>query len=421
MKIKQIIYFVLFFVSTNLFSQEISVDTLEISIPKISVDEFYRKHFSVFDTIKKQGDTIYIKPIVVEKKTILTNTEISTNKNNQYNKVILNEYQVVVRGKNNDLSYFQSANKLPLEYNNQPTITSELPFDYWSEKRSYASYWKYENKIGVDLNQGSFVNWSAGGYNSISGIIRGHFRALHEKGRRIWHNDLKINYGINKQENRELRKTEDVISLNSTFGYRTSVNSRWYYTSKLTFNSQIADGFAYPNVKDKISTFFAPGYLFLGIGAEYSSKNNKLQLYASPTTLKSTFVLDRELANSGAFGVKPAVYDENKNLIEKGSRSKNEFGALLTLQYKIPLITNVLLDTKCTAYTDYLHNFGNIDLDWQLTIEMKVNNFIKATLSGQLIYDDDIKNKKTVENEQITEGPKPQIKQLLGIGVIYSF
>ena len=73
------------------------------------------------------------------------------------------------------------------------------------------------------------------------------------------------------------------------------------------------------------------------------------------------------------------------------------------------------------VYTDYLHNFGNIDIDWQLQLEMKVNNYIKATLGGHLIYDDDIKNKRDIDGVQITEGPKVQIKQLLGVGVVYSF
>ncbi|WP_372473078.1 DUF3078 domain-containing protein [Capnocytophaga sp. ARDL2] len=421
MKIKSLFYFLLILVFNQNFAQEIKNDSLEIPRKQLSIDEFYRNHFSVFDTLKVHNDTLFVRPIVVERKTFLTNTEITSNQSGGYNKVTLNEYQVVVKGKSNKLSYFQTPKILPLVYDNRPMPTEDVPFDYWSEERSFTSYWKYKNTIGIDMNQGSFVNWSAGGYNSISGIMKGHFQALHEKGRIIWQNDLKINYGVNKQEEREMRKTEDVIALNSTFGYRTSVNSRWYYSSKMTFNSQVANGYAYPNITDKISTFFAPAYLFLGIGAEYASKNNKLQLYTSPATLKSTFVLDQTLANSGAFGVKGAVYNEEGALLSKGKRSKNELGILLTSQYKTPLMKNVLLDTKCTLYTDYLHNFGNIDIDWHLSIEMKVNNFIKATLSGQLIYDDDIKNKRTIGEEQITEGPKPQIKQLLGVGMVFSF
>ena len=82
---------------------------------------------------------------------------------------------------------------------------------------------------------------------------------------------------------------------------------------------------------------------------------------------------------------------------------------------------NVLLKNNLTLYTDYLNNFGNIDVDWQLTLEMKVNSLLKATLGGHLIYDDDIKNKRDVNGAQITEGPRVQFKQLLSVGLVYNF
>ena len=74
-----------------------------------------------------------------------------------------------------------------------------------------------------------------------------------------------------------------------------------------------------------------------------------------------------------------------------------------------------------SIYTDYLNRFGNIDIDWQLQLEMTVNNFIKATIGTHLIYDDDIKAKKEIEGTQVITGPRLQFKQLLGIGLTYTF
>lgn len=409
----------LFISSISGFAQQDS--TFRVLKKVQTIDQYYRNHFTIFDTIKKQGDTLYFMPMDVEPQMTIIDSISVNNQSTVFNKVVVSSYQVSTRGKSGDISYYQSPESMELYYNNVPSHTYQLPFDQWNPKRSSTSYWKKKNSIGLDLNQSSFTNWNAGGFNSISGIAKGDFSRVFEKGRTMWSNELKVRYGLNKQDKQETRKTDDVLSFNSAYGYRTSVNSLWYYTAKLTLNTQMANGYAYPDVTQPISRFFAPAYVFLGIGAEYASKDKSLQMYVSPATLKSTFVLDDTLADSGAFGVQAAVYDDNGLLVQRGKKSKNEFGFLFTSQYKKEIMKNVVLDSKLILYTDYLHNFGNVDVDWQLQLEMKVNNYIKATFGGQLIYDDDIKNKKDVEGVQITEGPKVQIKQLLGVGLVFSF
>jgi hypothetical protein len=42
-------------------------------------------------------------------------------------------------------------------------------------------------------------------------------------------------------------------------------------------------------------------------------------------------------------------------------------------------------------------------------------------MSSNLIYDNDIKNKREVGGVQITEGPRVQLKQILGVGDEYRF
>ena len=384
-----------------------------------SIDEFYKSNFSIFDTIKKQNDTLYFLPFKVEHKLTIIDTVSVKSTDSNFDKVFVNSYIVSINGKNENISYYRAPKSLDLNLNRELTHTYQLPYNVWNPEKIEISYWTKDDVIGLDLNQGTFSNWSAGGYNSISGIIKGDFKRFYEKGRNQWGTELKVRYGVNKQENQELRKTDDVLTLNSTYGYRTSVTSNWYYTGKLTLNTQMANGYSYPNVDTPISKIFAPAYLFLGIGAEYSSKEKEFQIYISPATQKSTFVLDDDLANSGAFGVEKAIYDDNNNLIRKGKRSRNEIGFLITNQYKKQLFKNVVLDHKLVVYTDYLHDFGNIDVDWQLHLEMKINNYVKATLGGQLIYDDDINIQKEVNGVMVSQGPRIQIKQLLSIGLTY--
>ncbi|SEH74775.1 Protein of unknown function [Paenimyroides aquimaris] len=412
----RIIVFFMFFSAIG-FSQ--TVDSLEMEKKQKSIDAFYRTQFSVFDTLVKKNDTIFIRPITVEPKMVLQDSVLMELKSGDVQQVVVSTFEVTKRNKNTDLAYFLIPKPNGFVYDRTPRANSQILYDALSPIRSELSFWKKTNSVGLDINQGTFSNWSAGGYSSVSGIVKGDFSRNYEKGRTVWQNELKVRYGLNKQENVELRKTDDVLSINSSFGYKSSVKSNWYYSAKMTLNTQMANGYAYPDVENPISRAFAPAYLFVGIGSEFFKNNFKA--YISPLTLKSTLVLDDVLANKGEFGLEGGVFDENGNLLKAGRKSKNELGFLFTTEWNKALMKNVSLKNNLTLYTDYLNNFGNVDVDWQLMLEMKVNSLLKATLGGHLIYDDDIKNKRDVDGVQITEGPRVQFKQLLSVGLVYNF
>lgn len=281
------------------------------------------------------------------------------------------------------------------------------------------SYWKEVNKIGLDLNEVTFVNWNAGGNNSISGLLGLAFKRDYDRKNLHWANELLLQYGLNKQKDQDFQKTDDNVELNSTFGYRTSKSSKWYYSAKFSFNTQISKGYTYPNTDVAISKLMAPAYLFLGVGSEYKSSDNNLIFYASPLTMKATFVLDQRLADSGAFGVKPAVLDENGKIIKSGENIRKQVGILLTNEYNKEVFENIFLTNKLSLYTDYLNRFGNVDVNWELNFTFKVNKYVVAKLGSHLKYDDDIKLKEeNSEGELEEKGPAVQWKQQLGIGVI---
>ncbi|WP_445720003.1 DUF3078 domain-containing protein [Flavobacterium sp.] len=292
-------------------------------------------------------------------------------------------------------------------------INTELP--------DTISYWSKENKVGLDISQITFVNWNAGGNNSISGLIKGQFIRTYTKENINWKNELIMRYGINKQESQEVRKTDDQFSFNSTFGYKRDTITNWYYAGKFNFNTQFANGYAYPNVDLAISRPFAPAYAFLGIGAEYSRNDLNLNFYLSPLTQKTTMVFDQRLADQGAFGVEKAVYDEFGTLLKHGKNIRNETGILVTNQWKKEIYTNINLENRIALYTDYINNFGNIDVDWQIQLDLTVNQYVKANIGTHLVYDDDIKSKEEEGGVQVVKGPKIQLKQLLGVGVVYQF
>lgn len=284
------------------------------------------------------------------------------------------------------------------------------------------TYWTKTNKVGFDISQVSFVNWNAGGNNSVSGLLKGQAVRKYERKNFTWNNEMILRYGINKQEGQELRKTDDQIQVNSTAGFRTDTTSNWYYGGKFTFNTQFANGYNYPNTDDAISRFFAPAYVFLGIGTEYVRKDIKFNLYLSPLTQKTTLVLDQTLADQGAFGVTAAVYDPvTLELLRRGRKTRTEVGTLITSQWEKEVYKNINLENRLSLYSDYINNFGNIDVDWQLQLDMTVNQYVKANINTHLLYDDDIKAKEEINGEQVSVGPKVQLKQILGVGISYTF
>jgi len=283
--------------------------------------------------------------------------------------------------------------------------------------------WTKKNTVGVTFNEVAFVNWNAGGNNSISALFFGNFQRKYQKKLLSWKTNASLRFGLNAQKGRDLRKTEDQLLFNSTFGYRQDSTSNFRYSAKFNFNTQFADGYKYPNTEKPISKFMAPAYAFLGIGTEYSAPNEDLNVYLSPVTQKSTFVFDQTLANEGMFGVAHAVHDEEGNIIEEGKNVNTEFGVLLTSGFKKEIFNNVKLDNEVSIYSDYLNKFGNVDVDWQLNLNLVVNDFIKANIGSHLRYDDDVKVKKDSNNDGKLEtlGSRIQFKQLLGVGMVYEF
>lgn len=283
------------------------------------------------------------------------------------------------------------------------------------------SHWKNKNSIGFDLSQIAFVNWNAGGTSSVSVLLKGNIIMERSDLNSEWLNELSVRYGLNKQDGLDVRKTEDEFRFSSTFGYRRDTFSNWFFSTKFNFKTQFSDGYRYPNTENPISKPFAPAYTFLGIGADYFDKKKNLDVYISPLTLKSTLVLDDDLANSGAFGMTKATYDAEGNLLTPGEKSRSEVGILVTNYYKKEVLKNITMENRLNLYTDYLNNFGNIDVEWRLQFDMIVNQYVKANIGSHLIFDDDVKTTEEINGQKVESAAKVQLKESLGIGVVYNF
>ena len=285
-------------------------------------------------------------------------------------------------------------------------LTYALFVQAQEEEADTTSLWKTDGTTTLNFSQVSFENWAAGGENSYSFNGMFNFSANYKKERTSWDNSLDVGYGIIKQGGRDVRKSDDKLEFTSKYGYKSS--SDWYYSGAFSFKTQFDKGYNYDEdagTKKQISDFMAPAYILLSLGMDYKPSDH-FTLLLSPLTGKTTFVLDDSLSSSGSFGVEP------------GEKIRSEFGVFVKVGYKQEIWENVKLNTKLELFSNYFEEPQNIDVNWDVLISMKINEYLSANLNTQIIYDDDI---NYVDDEGNKHGPRIQFKEVFGVGFSYNF
>ncbi|MEM9325301.1 MAG: DUF3078 domain-containing protein [Bacteroidota bacterium] len=286
----------------------------------------------------------------------------------------------------------------------------------WAQEAD-TTYWRKGGIGSVTFSQVSLTNWASGGDNSVSlnGFVRlwGDYR----KDKITWNNTFEAGYGLIRQGDEDFRKTDDRINLITDFGY--SLGKNMYWSSLLDFRTQFEEGL--DGEDNRISDFFSPAYLLVATGftwkpAEFFSLNY------SPVTGKFTFVADQDLANNGAFGVDPAIRDEDGNILVEGSNARAELGSFLKMLFSKEIVTNVSFETRLELFTNYIESQGEIDVNWQNVVLMKVNDWLTVNWQTQLIWDEDILIEEfDASGELISADPKVQFKSVFGVGLVYKF
>ena len=263
--------------------------------------------------------------------------------------------------------------------------------------------WNLKGVTGLNVSQTALSNWSAGGENAVAGTAYLNGSLKRKSGSWLWSNALALEYGLTNTKSLGTQKTSDKIDFSTQLGYST--NDKWYYTIMGDFKSQFYKGYNYPDKTHYISKFMAPAYSNISIGLEYRPNNN-YSVYLSPLAGKLTFVEDDYLSDQGAFGVDP------------GDKFKAELGAYLKARAEKNIMENVSLISTIDFFTAYDSSFGNVDINWDVLVSMKINRFLTATLNTTLKYDDDV---KTVNEDGTMSGPKVQFKEMFGLGFAYNF
>jgi Protein of unknown function (DUF3078) len=247
------------------------------------------------------------------------------------------------------------------------------------------------------------------------------YKANYLKGKRAWDNSIDIGFGLIKNGEDDTRKSEDKIEIASMIGHQ--IYKKWFISLLGAFKSQFAEGFDYPNDSVRISNFLAPAKIYLSPGFNYKA-NEYFSVLLSPATARWVIVNDQNLANAGAYGVDAAEFDQNGLLVTEGKTSRFEFGALIGAVYEKDVWDNVRLKTKIELYSNYLDNPQNVDVDWEVLLTLKVNDYLAAQINTRLIYDDNTKLPVEDTNGDGVKdklGPRTQFKELFGIGFSYKF
>lgn len=260
--------------------------------------------------------------------------------------------------------------------------------------------WKRGGLFNLNFSQGSLSNWAAGGDNfSMALTSYTNYFLFYKRGKHTWDNNLDVNFGLVKTTSLGSRKNDDRFDILSKYGFQIDSSRKFYASGLFNFRSQFFDGFTYNNNVGTISsTFLAPAYLLFSLGIDYKPLPN-FSVFLSPVTSRATIVASQKLADQGLYGV------------PKGSKAFNQVGAFSTINYSTVIAKNVTYKGRMDLFSDYKNNPGNIDLYCTNLLSFKINRFLSATYSLDMIYDDDVKlfgpDKKS---------PGLQIKSMIGIG-----
>lgn len=276
------------------------------------------------------------------------------------------------------------------------------------------SRWTFDFAGGINFAQAALVNWSAGGESSLSGNGKLDMKLVYLHQGHKWETNLKTEYGLVYNKTNGLNKTVDNLLLSTRYGYAIA-QSDFYVTAFAGLETQYDLGFEKADDRKRwrdkeegvnyISAIFAPGYLNTSVGVEYKYKT-LVSVYFAPLSGRTTFVMDDYLSRKGAFGV------------DSGSHVLFQLGMTLNASLRWNFWKNMFLKSDAVFFTPYNKDFGKIVVDWNVGLEMAINNVFTAGIGFTLKYDDKV---KSVRKDGTLGGPKVQFRELLTIGIGYTF
>ncbi|SFN51982.1 DUF3078 domain-containing protein [Salegentibacter flavus] len=268
--------------------------------------------------------------------------------------------------------------------------------------------WTKEGNFALLFNQSAFNDeWTGGGTSNLAGNLLLNYNFNYLRDDITWDNKFILDYGLTKQKTDDFaRKTSDRLEFNSIAGKQIK-ESNWFYSLFLNFRTQITKGYNYDEnaetgeiIRTEYTNFLSPAYLQFGPGMLWK-KSEDLYVNLSPATGRMILV-DSDFTSA------PGYVDEDYFGVDAEKSARWELGASISAYAKFGIIENVSMENLLNLYSNYLEDPQNVDIDYTMNMNMKINDYLSTNLIFQAIYDDN-----AVKGFQIRE--------VFGLGFNYAF
>ncbi|MFD1094385.1 DUF3078 domain-containing protein [Salegentibacter chungangensis] len=267
--------------------------------------------------------------------------------------------------------------------------------------------WTNKGNIALLFNQSAFnAEWRGGGTSNIAGNLLLNYDFNYLKDDFTWDNKIIVDYGLTKQNGDKFyRKTNDRLELNSIAGKQIK-ETNWYYSMFLNFRTQITKGYEYgedemgETIRTERTHFLSPGYLQIGPGMLWK-KNENFYVNIAPATSKLVFV-------DSDFTSMPGYTDGDYFGVDEGESLRYEIGTSISAYAKFDIVKNVNMENILNLYSNYLEDPQNVDIDYTMNMNMKINDYLSTNLIFQAIYDDNAVSGF-------------QVREVFGLGFNYGF
>ena len=256
------------------------------------------------------------------------------------------------------------------------------------------STWTTEARGTVSFSQVGFYRWHDGGVSSLALGTGISAKATKTSSKSQQEHEMRLAYGIVKQEGVEIRKSDDLIHARNAFKFSgISLFGQLSPTITLDFRSQFADGFQYNDkdpAKDKvqISGFFSPAIATQSIGLNYPVKrwlDVRLGIAA-----KETIVAIRDL--------------RSRYKVPLDQAFRWQVGSAGLVNFENTIFPNVHLKSTLTLFLAF--NQQSPDSTWETFLTMKVNAWLQVNAEYTAYLDRDL-------------SPYVQQKQSLAVGISF--
>lgn len=275
-------------------------------------------------------------------------------------------------------------------------------------------YWDKGGNFNLSVQQVGLSNWSAGGASSFAFNTGLSLFANYKKDEKIWDTKFTVNYGFNRQSGRAYpaRKTNDNFIFISKYGRK--ISESMYLSTQIDARTQLLAGYRYyrpagaeRESRNRISDLVSPGYIQSSTGLNYQTElknKGKFSSIISPFTGRFTVVLDDSLSMAGAFGVIP------------GENVRAEAGVSLATSIDTQIMENIRWKADLNLFSNY-ERFGNMVVNLNSILSMKVNRYITTRVETILIYDESV----FIQQEDGTSSRSIQLQNLINFGIGIDF